>query len=172
MQGIIEERKRAELETGLATLQRILSAQNKTERDQSQIRDYEDTIASLTNQISDYLKRKNELMFKVASTMWGNTDTAAEQFMVYLRETALPYITALRCPNASILDVQLVTELLYWDDEIFRRYTETTRDNVYTNASAPLQAFFRDLLLDKRIKLIIPTFVIDGEDIEIIDLIY
>lgn len=118
------------------------------------------SISELEARVRSAYTDLQNLLMQEASTYWGAADTRAIEFINYLKEYELDKITkmSLRLEDDSF-KVQLLTELSYWDEEVFNNYTTSQRDNCVTRQEPSVQALLKSIFIDKTVKVVFHTAV-------------
>ena len=156
---IIINRRRAEQYQQLHQLEQWLLTSDTTRLDND--------IASKNRAIQDHESRLrqtyqalNQLLIQKASTFWGEADNRVTEFINYLKEYDSEKITRIIIDlGQDRFSVQLITELGYWDEELFKNYDKASRSNCVTNQTPQVRALLRNIFIDRSVKVVFHTAI-------------
>lgn len=121
----------------------ISNVRNRIGSIQSEIHDYENTLASSYRTLKD----EQERLF-AAENMGSTIDYEA----VYKYIKNKPEIKVMKPINSSTLAVAIVTEFRYFDDEVLAIHLKNDRAAINTSGLAPI---FKDVFIDKTYKMVV-----------------
>lgn len=154
-----EQRQQQEMLNKLSSLEEVIIS--------GETRIIETNIANIRNTIADYndaLRSKaaelQELLIRQSSPLWAAQENSVREFINYIKEHDLTNITKLDVHTGyRTLIICIITPLLYWEDNFFRRYDEASTRNCVTNCDNNKRALLRNIFLDKTVGVTFHTGV-------------
>lgn len=159
VKDVEEQRQQQEMLNKLSSLEEIIIS--------GETRVIEESIANVRSTLEDYniaLRNKaaelQELLIRQSSPLWATQENTVREFTNYIKEHDLTNITKLDVNTGHrYLTVCIITPLLYWEDNFFKRYDEASTRNCVTGCDNNKRALLRNIFLDKTVGVTFHTGV-------------
>lgn len=154
---IIANRRRAEQDQYLNQLEEWLKTSD-TARIDNDIAGKNRSIQDYESRLRQAYQQLQQLLIQKASAYWGEADTRTSEFISYIKEYDRDKITQILMDlRQDKFGIQIITELAYWDEELFKNYDKAGRGNAVTNQTPQVRALLRNIFLDRSVKVIFHT---------------
>lgn len=119
---------------------------------------YEREISDTNSRLSQLYSTLKEHQIRIASTYWTDANTTTNEFVNYIKEHELDHITDMVfSTNNNSIDVQLVTKLLYWDEDVFQNYISSHRGNCVSSCNPHTRMLLANIFIDRTVSVTFHT---------------